>query len=170
VTDETEPKPSEEKPPADVPDVESKPTPVAYTTDVVSVGSDKKRDDDDDDESDVDEEPSDASRLSPFAVASFVVSLLALYQAPRDVFTAQGLSASVFWRYILPTMFVPLGASLTSLYLAMRASEEVFVGRLGGVGFLHAARVISALVLLVCIGAAVLVLFFSEAPVPQQFG
>jgi hypothetical protein len=163
MADETEPKPSEDAAPADV--VE-KPTPVAYTTDVVSVGAEKDRDDDD--ESGVDEEPSDASRLSPFAVAAFVVSLLALYQAPRDVFTAQGLSASVFWRYILPTMFVPLGASIASLYLAMRASEEVFVGRLGGVGFLHAARVISMLVLLVCIAAAVLVLFFSEAPVPQQ--
>jgi hypothetical protein len=68
-------------------------------------------------------------------------------------------------------MFVPLGSAIVSLYLAMRASEEVYVGRLGGVGFLHAARIISVFVLVLCIAAAVLVLFFTEQPqMPGQFG
>ncbi len=169
MTDDKDPKPSEETPePTTPPDVEAQPASVAYTTDVVNVG-DAKRDDKDDD--DLDEEPTEASRLSPFAVAAFATSLLALFQAPQNIFTAQGLQSSQFWRYILPSMIVPLGASIASLYLAMRASEEVYVGRLGGVGFLHAARIVATFVLLICLAAAVLVLFFSEPQAPvSQFG
>jgi hypothetical protein len=182
VTDEQDPKPSGDTPsetppvatpPAETPpaeatppaDVVATPTPAAYTTDVVEVGATERkgRKNKDDDEG-LDEEPPEASRTSPFSVAAFAVSLLALFQAPQNVFTAQGLQSSQFVRYILPTFIVPVGAAVAALYLAYRASEEVFVGRLGGVGFIHAARVIATFVLIVVIAASVLVLFFSEAP------
>lgn len=178
----TPPEPPSESSPEQKPDIEAPktedvvavPTPAAYTQDVVNVGGTKKptpAGEEDDDEAE--EEPAGASRLSPHAVAAFAVSLMALFQAPQNVFQAQGLQSAQFLRYVLPTFAVPVGAALASLWLAFRADEEIFMsdGKLGGIGYYRAARVVSILVLAIAIAAFVTIMFFTEAPQQTpQFG
>jgi len=122
-----------------------------------------------------DEEPLEARRLSPYSVAAFAVSLLALFQAPQNIFSigAQAIPLSQLLRFVLPTLLLPVGASIAGLYLAWRGEEEIFVaeGKLGGVGLYRAARIVSAIVLLIIVVALVILFFLGEQPQPQpQFG
>jgi hypothetical protein len=99
--------------------------------------------------------------------------LLALYHAPRDVFTIQTLQMSQFIRLILPTFAVPVLGAFGALYLAMRGEREIFEadGKLGGLGYVRGTRIVAILILFVAVLAVVLVAFFTEAPQQvSQFG
>jgi hypothetical protein len=178
MTEEQGPKASEETPteatpitpatPATTPATTPAATPGSYTTDVVSVGATKPdvRSDAADDDDDSDDEPLDAKRTSPHSAAAFALSLLALFQAPQNVFTAQGIQSSQFVRFILPTFAIPVLASIVALWLAFRGEQEIFMseGKLGGVGYYKAARAIALGVLVIAAAAIILVLFFTDQP------
>lgn len=181
---EAEPKPQAVAgPPPDAsPDPESPsaaPTPAstAPVTDAAPFGE-REPDDDADDDADEgeDEEPLEATRNSPYSVAAFAVSLLALFQAPQNIFGAAGQSLTIdqLLRLVMPSLLMPVSASVVALWLSFRGEEEIFVagGRFGGVGLYRAARVISIVVLAIVVLALVMLLVFTEPPQPQfgQFG
>jgi hypothetical protein len=93
------------------------------------------------------EEPYEASRLSPHAVACFIVGLLGLYMTPSGGF---GFYGGGSWR-VIPSAFVPLAIAAVTLWLAGRAAEEIYVadGRFGGVGFLRAGRALGIVTIIV---------------------
>jgi hypothetical protein len=129
---------------------------------------------DDDDDEGLDEEPAEATRVSPYSAAGFAVSLLSLFQAPQNIFLSaqQPVQVMQFLKFLLPTLAVPVGGALVALFLAARGEEEIFVndGRLGGVGYFKAARIISIGVLVLSLIAVIVVLFLSEQPQVPQFG
>jgi hypothetical protein len=148
--------------------------PVTDATTPATATSDTKLDDDADADADdgEDEEPLEATRLSPYAMGAFAVGLLSLFYAPQNIFQfgSQPIPTSQLLRFVLPQMLLPLLAAVVSLWLSFRAEEEIFVagGRFGGVGLYRAARVV-AIVTLVIVAAAIVVLtVLAEQPQPQQ--
>jgi hypothetical protein len=170
-TDENEPV----SVPVPEPVTEPKTEPVADVTPPAGLESEPAPASDADADEGEDEEPLEATRLSPYSVAAFAVSLLALFQAPQNIFSigAQAIPLSQLLRFVLPTLLLPVGASIAGLYLAWRGEEEIFVseGKLGGVGLYRAARIVSAIVLTIIVVALVILFFLAEQPQPQpQFG
>ena len=188
-TDENEPAAAPPSPPSapfssstpadESPAAAATPASTAPVTDVTTPDAAKVDEDTDADADEgEDEEPLEATRLSPYAVASFAVGMLALFQAPTSIFTqgAQPIPTSQLLRFLLPTMLLPVIAGGVSLWLSFRAEEEIFVagGRFGGVGLYRAARVIAIATLLIVVAVFVVLFFLAEQPQPQpnlgQFG
>ncbi len=117
---------------------------------------------------DIAESPA-ATRLSPYAVSAFVVAVLGGYGLAGLIYNAVnivsfGSSGTVrqFVRGLAP-LLAPLVFGVIGLWLSARADDEIQAsdGRLGGVGFSHAARVLGMVVVVVAVLGAIAALLIS---------
>ena len=99
-------------------------------------------------------EPLDAVRLSPYAVAGFVVSLLGFYLSDRAIFA---FFEPIAWER-LPLGLIPVAAAIVALWLTAKAAEEIYVsdGALGGVGYVRGARAVAIVTLALAAASVVL--------------
>ncbi len=100
------------------------------------------------------DEPSSASRLSPYAISAFVISTLGLWLSPQAWFPPVDF---VEWRAVLygvlPQVLPAVGAVGAALWMASHAAKEILLadGHLGGVGFYRSARVVVIVTLAVLV-------------------
>ena len=108
------------------------------------------------------DEPLDAVRVSPFALAAFILSLAGLYLAPRGIFIPP-IYDSQELLYAAAGVILPLGTALIAFWLASRAAEEILDGdgKLGGVGFYRAAQVVSVITVIAIVLMIVLTVVLS---------
>ena len=90
------------------------------------------------------DESIDASRVSPYSIAAFAVSVVGLWLVPQSSFFFFG--GQLGWETIFAAA-VPAATAGVALWLTGRAEEEIYLadGRFGGAGFCRAARVVAFL-------------------------
>jgi len=104
-------------------------------------------------------EPPNATRLSPYAISSLVIAVLAAFELPSAIaylgFISIGSGGVV--RVVAPSIAAVAFAGL-AMWLAARAEDEIFVEEraFGGVGLYRAARILSIMVIIILVLAAVI--------------
>jgi hypothetical protein len=110
------------------------------------------------------DEPREATRSSPHAVAAFALSLVSLWRVPVSL----GPRLTESWAETVATIVgvvgLPIATAVVSFWLASRALSEIGSsnGRLGGVGYARAARAVAV----ISAGIAVVGTVFSLLAVP----
>jgi hypothetical protein len=110
------------------------------------------------------DEPREAMRSSPHAIAAFVLSVVSLWRVPVSL----GPRLTESWAEMVSTIVgavgLPIATAAVSFWLASRVLNEIASsdGRLGGVGYARAARAVAVISTVIAIVGTV----FSLLAVP----